>query len=387
MTFSGLFTRPATMLMAGLYLLLASAAPAVAGDPISPLAVRQKAMIPIAAFTAQGKIPELEQALHQGLTQGLTINEIKEILVQSYAYAGFPRALNGINAFIRVLDARQQQGLRDEMGKEATPLPADFDANAYGHQVRNSLTGRDMRNSTTGYAALVPVIDEFLVQHLFAAIFYRDVLSHADRELVTISILAVLPGTAAQLKSHLNICLRMGYSPAQLREFVAVLEHQVSHESASQVLAVLEPPSAEAQSVTVAKTATPPTVTVSRDTTVSVGEPDKFTGTAKISARFISPVQGQYSGALVEFAAGARTAWHSHPQGQTLIVISGEGWVQQEGKKAEPIKTGDVVNIPPHTKHWHGASDSSAMTHLAISTPKQNQTVTWMELVQTSPGQ
>ncbi len=384
MTFIRLMTRSATVLC-GLLLL---AAPAVSSD--SKLSSRQKAMIPIAAFTAEGNIAQLEQALHQGLTQGLTVNEIKEILVQSYAYAGFPRALNGINTFSRVLDSRKQQGLRADMGKEATPVPADFDANGYGHEVRNSLTGRDMRNSPAGYATLVPVIDEFLVQHLFADIFYRDVLSHHDRELVTISLLAVLPGTEAQLKSHLGICLRIGYSPAQLLEFAEVLKQQVSMTSASQVLTVLQPAAekviATAKSVVAPKTSEAAQVTVVRDTTVSVGEADKFTGTAKVSARFNSPVKGHYSGALVEFAAGARTAWHRHPQGQTLIVISGEGWVQQEGKAAELIKAGDVVNIPPDTKHWHGATATTAMSHIAIATPEQNQTVTWLELVPTSPS-
>ena len=84
---------------------------------------------------------------------------------------------------------------------------------------------------------------------------------------------------------------------------------------------------------------------------------------------------------MVEFEAGARTAWHTHPKGQTLIIISGKGQVQQEDNEAKSLLPGDVVTIPPNTKHWHGAAPDSSMSHIAISTPDNGETVTWIDLV------
>ena len=132
------------------------------------LSKKEKAIVPIAAFTANGNITKLKASLHQGLDDGLTVGEIKEILVHLYAYAGFPRSLNGLNAFIAVMDDRKAQGKVDEMGRESRPLPAEFDRNAYGHKVRNTLVGRDMSHPTSGYPVFAPIIDKFLVEHLFA---------------------------------------------------------------------------------------------------------------------------------------------------------------------------------------------------------------------------
>ena len=174
-------------------LLVAMVCPATISEALAEdkqtLSARQKAIIPIAAFTATGNMQKLEIALSEGLDAGLTVNEIKEILVHTYAYAGFPRALNGIDTYMAVLDKRKEQGINDKTGKEATPIPADFDKTAYGHKIRNSLVGSDMSKRTSGYPVFAPIIDQFLVEHLFADIFYRDVLSHQERELATISIL------------------------------------------------------------------------------------------------------------------------------------------------------------------------------------------------------
>ena len=131
----------------------------VFADDTDTLSARQQAIIPIAAHTASGDIAALNTALADGLDAGLTVNEIKEIFIHAYAYVGFPRALNGINAFNRVVDNRKSNGINDKLGKSATPVPENFDDNAYGHEVRNGLVGRDISNRTTGYAAFVPTID------------------------------------------------------------------------------------------------------------------------------------------------------------------------------------------------------------------------------------
>ena len=106
-----------------------------------------------------------------------------------------------------------------------------------------------------------------------------------------------------------------------------------------------------------------------------------FTGSVRVVWVFRATAPGRASGADVTFARGARTAWHAHPGGQTLIVSAGVGRVQQWGAPVNAIRSGDVVQIPPGVKHWHGASPDSAMTHLAITEPIDGRSVVWMEPV------
>ncbi|MBE0656901.1 MAG: carboxymuconolactone decarboxylase family protein [Bryobacteraceae bacterium] len=108
---------------------------------------------------------------------------------------------------------------------------------------------------------------------------------------------------------------------------------------------------------------------------------DHFTGSARIESPFQAPAPARVSGARVMFDPGARTAWHTHPLGQTLIVIAGTGRVQRWGDSVEEIRQGDVVWIPPGQKHWHGAAPGSSMTHIAISEQLDGKTVDWMENV------
>ena len=204
MNMTTIVTKTLLFVMQGLCFFMLTVAAAYAKEADTELSDRQKAIIPIAALTAKGNTQALEQALNDGLNKGLTVNEVKEIFIHSYAYAGFPRALNGINTFIRVTEERKARGITDKTGTEATPVPDNYNANTVGHKIRNDLVGRDISNRTTGYAAFVPTIDTFLVEHLFADIFYRDVLSVKDRELVTISMLSAMTGVEAQLTSHMK---------------------------------------------------------------------------------------------------------------------------------------------------------------------------------------
>lgn len=113
----------------------------------------------------------------------------------------------------------------------------------------------------------------------------------------------------------------------------------------------------------------------------SKGPSDWFTGTVRIDPLFVAAEPGRASGASVTFEPGARTAWHTHPLGQTLIVTSGLGWAQRWGEPIEEIRSGDVVWIPPNEKHWHGASPKTAMTHIAIQEALDGKAVAWMEHV------
>jgi quercetin dioxygenase-like cupin family protein len=111
------------------------------------------------------------------------------------------------------------------------------------------------------------------------------------------------------------------------------------------------------------------------------GPTDWFTGTVRIDPLFQAPEPGRVSGAQVTFEPGARTAWHTHPLGQTLIIASGLGWVQREGGPVEEVRPGDVVWFPPGEKHWHGASALTAMTHIAIQEALNGKNVDWLEKV------
>jgi quercetin dioxygenase-like cupin family protein len=111
------------------------------------------------------------------------------------------------------------------------------------------------------------------------------------------------------------------------------------------------------------------------------GSAQRFTGSVRVDPLFDAPAPARASGASVTFEPGARTAWHSHPLGQTLIVTAGYGRVQRWGGPVEEIQPGDVVWIPPGEKHWHGATSTTAMTHIAIVEKLDAKSADWMEQV------
>ena len=111
------------------------------------------------------------------------------------------------------------------------------------------------------------------------------------------------------------------------------------------------------------------------------GPADYFTGTVRIDPLFHAPAPARALGASVTFEPGARTAWHTHPLGQTLIVTAGCGWVQSWGGPVEEIRPGDVIWFPPGEKHWHGATATTAMTHIAVQERLDDQAVDWLEQV------
>ena len=201
-------------------------------DDTLSLSAKQQSIIPIAAFTASGDMDRLNAALVGGLDAGLTVNEIKEILVQMYAYAGFPRSLNGIFAFMSVLEERKARGIEDEIGKDASPVPADLNKDEYGAKVRASLAGLDQIPPPSAWQQFSPVIDTFLKEHLFADIFARDTLDFQSRELATVAALANMPGTGGQLRFHLGAAMNTGLTEAQMKDFITVLKSEVGEQEA-----------------------------------------------------------------------------------------------------------------------------------------------------------
>lgn len=163
------------------------------------LSEKDKSTIAISSFTAQGKLQELKGSLNSGLDAGLTINEIKEILVHTYAYCGFPRSIRGLQTFMEVLNERKAKGISDVVGKEASTIENNKSKYQRGKEILGELTQTKQPDKLSGYSAFAPAIDTFLKEHLFADIFERDILTYAQRELVTISVISLMQSQCCNL--------------------------------------------------------------------------------------------------------------------------------------------------------------------------------------------
>ncbi len=203
---------------------------------------RQQAIVAIASYTGNGDLEHLEDALRQGLDAGMTVNEIKEILVQAYAYAGFPRSLRGIQTFMSLLDKRKAAGITDVEGREATPVKEMTDSEKYqlGKRTLAELSGIPADSPAKGYSVFAPIIDKFLKKHLFADIFDRDILTWKDRELATVSILAGVGKVEPMAYGHIGICLILGITPDQLAALLNIIEINLGPEYSNPLREVLE---------------------------------------------------------------------------------------------------------------------------------------------------
>ena len=209
-------------------------------DTMQVLNSKQQSIIAISALAAKGDLPQLKQALSVGLAAGLTVNQIKEILVHLYAYCGFPRSIRGLQTFMSVLQERKAKGLNDEIGATAAPIKNERSKYERGKAILGGLTGVPQDAPPTGYSAFAPAIDTFLKEHLFADIFERDVLSYVERELVTVSVLSSIGGVEPMLKSHLQICLNVGLTAAQLHGFIGILKSTAGKKEAKLAQSILD---------------------------------------------------------------------------------------------------------------------------------------------------
>ena len=198
-------------------------------DMENALTPRRQGLAVIAALEAKGDQAALEKAATEALDNGLTISEAKEALSQLYAYTGFPRSLNALGTLKRVLEKRAAEGIQDDPGKEASPIPSDYDALKQGTEVQTRLSGQPFNYS------FAPATDYYLKAHLFGDIFARDNLSYADREIVTVSAISALPGCEPQLVAHVSGARNMGVTDAELRALPALLEEKVGHEEAERL--------------------------------------------------------------------------------------------------------------------------------------------------------
>ena len=316
---------------------------------------KQQALVAIAANEARGNIAELKSALNHGFNNGLTISEAKEALSQLYAYTGFPRSLNALGALQQVIEERKTAGRSTEAGREADPLPSDYDALKQGTRVQTQLTGQPFDYQ------FAPQTDYYLKAHLFGDIFARNNLSHADREIVTVSAISALEGCEPQLVAHVRGSRNMGVSDEQLHEIPVVLRQRVGESEANRCTRA------------VAQVFGEPTGDVVDTVDFNIwpkGEPNTAYAQYFIGNSYLAPLDAEHGGPVnVTFEPGCRNNWHiHHKQVQVLICIAGRGWYQEWGKPAVQLVPGTVIAIPAEAKHWHGATRDSWMQHLTFHT-------------------
>lgn len=188
------------------------------------LNVTQRDIVAIAACTGRGNLESLKPSLARGLDNGMTICEIHEVLIDAYAYCGFPRSLRAIQTFMAVLADRKVQGVNDTWGKDASPTTDSLSRYERGRLTLQEISGIPAGATKAGYAEFAPVIERFLKEHLFADLFERDVLTHAQRKLATVAIIASLgESVKPMLLGHMNICRHLGYSQPQLDETLKIV--------------------------------------------------------------------------------------------------------------------------------------------------------------------
>ncbi len=348
------------------------------------LSKQQEKIITIAAFAAKCDLNKLKPELVAGLEAGLTVNEIKEVLVQLYAYSGFPRSLRGLQTFMSVLDERKAKGINDTWGREASPITDTRDKYERGKEILAKLSGTAPQKgrALTGYAALSPEIDTFLKEHLFADIFERDVLTYAQREMVTVSVLITIGGVEPMLSSHMNLCLNVGISPEQLKRLITVIEVNVDETNANSAKVVLNE-LIQSKGLPIDKMQHNSTDNNASDRIFPKGVKitnKNFTGVVWLSMLSANDSVFKDPIANVTFEPGARNSWHKHPGGQILLVTAGIGYYQERGKPAQVLHKGDVVKIQPNIEHWHGAIANSSFAHLAITPMSKGETI-WLNPV------
>jgi len=208
---------------------------------LTELNPQQQSLVTIAALTATGDQEQLKIQLIAALDAKLTVNEIKEALVQLYAYCGFPRSLNALDTFKTVLDERKAAGIKDNVGKEIMESSAN---GKYGREekVLETLTNTPQAKPAPCFGEFAPRIDAFLKEHLFADIFESTVLTYQQRELVTISALAAMTGVEGQLQSHIKMGMNTGLTEAQLLEVASLIEKHVNITQANTVRKALSLP-------------------------------------------------------------------------------------------------------------------------------------------------
>ena len=338
------------------------------------LAPRDRSLVTIAALIAGGHTAQMTGHFNRALDNGVKPGEIAGTITHLAFYAGWPRAMSAVGI---AKDVFTQRGIGpDQLAPEARePVAVDDASEAQRAAAVEAQAG-----------AVAPTLARYTNVVLFGDLWRRADLAPRDRSLVTITAL-IAAGQVDQLAFHMNRGMDNGLSQTQLSEVITHLAFYAGWPRAMSALpvakTVFETRAGKQNAAPASDTRGRTAMEILRHGSQppSDGPADYFTGRVRIEQRFQRNDPARIGGAFVSFEPGARTAWHTHPLGQTLIVTSGTGWVQREGEDIQEIRVGDIVWIPPGEKHWHGATATSAMTHIAIAEARDGKSVDWMEQV------
>jgi 4-carboxymuconolactone decarboxylase len=328
------------------------------------LAPRDRSLVTVAVLVTTGKTAQLPGHTGRALDNGVRPQELAGLVTHLAFYAGWPSAVSALGPIEQVFTERSidTSALRKGAPAEHSRAPG------------SKPTGS--RGST---------LEELTGSVVFNDLWRRPDLTPRDRSLITLVALAA-NGDDDQLAPYLRRSVENGVTPAEISEAFTHLAFYAGWPKAIAASAVADKtlgsprgdPAGSKPGTGAAVQVVPPGGQPAR------GPASNFTGVVTVTSPFKGSGGSQVAGATVTFNPGAHSNWHVHALGQLLVVTSGRGWVQAEGESARPIKAGDVVWTAPGVKHWHGASRSSPLTHVAISEAPDGSPVRWLGAVDAS---
>lgn len=342
------------------------------------LSPRDRSIVTVAALIA--RIQSIEFHFHFGLAldNGIRSAELSEIITHLAFYTGWGNAMAAISVAKDIFHERN-------VGTDQLP-PAKgklLPLNEEAEKQRETLVAG---NFGTVSAGLVQATTDVL----FRDLWLRPALAPRDRSLVTVSAL-IANGQTAQIPFHLNRAMDNGLTQAEASEVLHHIAFYAGWPCAMSALPVAkdvfekrhkpEPGGPGAGAGQNSKQIGDNTMKITPAGSIPsmVGPKDWFTGSVRVDSLFPADGGRRSNGGVVTFEPGARTRWHTHPAGQTIVITQGLGWVQSDGEAIQEVRPGDVVFFEPGEKHWHGASSKVGMTHIAITETVDGKAVDWLE--------
>lgn len=331
---------------------------------------RDRSLITVAALIASGgDAARMRSHFNLALENGIKPRELSGSITHLAFYAGWPNAVGAAEVAQGVF---QKRGVSQEQVIPKTGLLAPQITPERAAQVRQQ-TGR-----------FSPALAGYTLDRLYGEVWRNPDLSARDRSMVTVAAL-IANGNLAELGSHVNRALGNGVTKDELAEVATHLAFYVGWPNVMSAVpviqAVIDERDAAANAATTPSGSGPAaTMQITRQSSQKAerGPATRFTGDVQVVSRARAGAPAHFRTGTVRFAPKARTAWHSHEMGQMLIVTEGRGRVQAEGGAVEEVGPGDIVWTPAGVRHWHGATTTQAMTHIAIS---EGDGVDWREPV------
>ncbi len=329
------------------------------------LAPRDRSLATVSAIVSTGKTAQIGAHVARALDNDVKPEELAELITHLAFYSGWPNAISAVAETKKVFDERRIAPLKNS---EAARIELEAAAEA----ARAATVDSTVAPTAAALADLTNRV-------LFGDLWQRPDLSARDRSLVTMAAL-ISVGQPEQLPFHANRAMDNGLTQSEASELLSHVAFYAGWPRAMSAVPVLKQVFESRKGTQVNAPQADLKITPAGSGAISAPE-QYFTGTVEISGLYQAEAPARVGGATVSFSAGARTAWHTHPLGQTLFIVSGRGWVQKEGEPVQKVSSGDVVWIPPHVRHWHGASSTEPMTHFAVAEALNGSSVTWMEKV------